>query len=239
VTTLLLRLAAPLQSWGVSSRFARRTTEAAPSKSGVIGLLAAAQGRRRTDPIEDLLELRFAVRVDQPGRALRDFQTAHTLDGQKAMPLTQRYYLSDAVFVGGLEGDPELVETLAEAIVRPRFPLYLGRRSCPPTPPLTLLTRGLPLWDALKEERWHAAEWHARQHRDATARLDVLADDGVIPADAVHTVQTVRDAPESFSPERRSYLWRTVSQGSVVVKNPHARTARSLPHDPLSLLEVD
>lgn len=238
MTTLLLRLAAPMQSWGVASRFSRRTTEGAPSKSGVVGLLAAAEGRRRTDPIEDLLQLRFAVRVDQPGRALRDFQTAHTLDGRKAMPLTQRYYLSDAVFVGGVEGDAELVESLAEAIVRPRFPLYLGRRSCPPTPPLTLLTRHLPLWEALKAERWHASAWHARLHRAATARLRVLADEGVIPVELVNTVETVRDAPESFSPERRSYLWRSVSHGSVTVENPQARSEPSLPHDPMSVLEV-
>lgn len=38
MTALLLRLAGPLQSWGTSSRFTRRATDRAPSKSGVIGL---------------------------------------------------------------------------------------------------------------------------------------------------------------------------------------------------------
>ena len=42
---LVLRLAGPLQSWGSSSRFTRRSTEAFPTKSGIVGLLAAAQGR--------------------------------------------------------------------------------------------------------------------------------------------------------------------------------------------------
>jgi len=51
-----------MQSWGVESRFVRRTTSPHPSKSGVIGLLAAAQGRRRTDPVEDLLQVSFGVR---------------------------------------------------------------------------------------------------------------------------------------------------------------------------------
>ena len=46
------------------------------SKSAVIGLLAAAEGRRRTDSIEHLLDLRFAVRTEQAGRVERDFQTA-------------------------------------------------------------------------------------------------------------------------------------------------------------------
>lgn len=47
MTVLLLRLAGPLQSWGSAARFARRGTENAPTKSGVLGLLAAAEGRPR------------------------------------------------------------------------------------------------------------------------------------------------------------------------------------------------
>ena len=76
MTALLLRLAAPMQSWGTTSRFNRRSTDRAPSKSGIIGLLAAAQGRRRTDPLEELLGLRLAVRTEQAGTVERDFQTA-------------------------------------------------------------------------------------------------------------------------------------------------------------------
>ena len=71
MTVLLLRLAGPLQAWGVKSRFTVRSTELAPTRSGIIGMLSAAIGRRRTDPIEDLLSLRFGVRKDQPGRVIR------------------------------------------------------------------------------------------------------------------------------------------------------------------------
>ncbi|HLU98199.1 MAG TPA: CRISPR-associated protein Cas5, partial [Thermobifida alba] len=39
MSVLALLLAGPLQAWGASARFARRTTEHAPTKSGVIGLL--------------------------------------------------------------------------------------------------------------------------------------------------------------------------------------------------------
>ena len=74
--TLLLRLAAPLQSWGEDSKFETRRTRREPTKSGVIGLLAAALGRRRYEPLDDLRGLRFAVRVDQEGELLRDFHTA-------------------------------------------------------------------------------------------------------------------------------------------------------------------
>ena len=135
MTVLLLRLAGPLQAWGVKSRFTVRSTELAPTRSGIIGMLSAAIGRRRTDPIEDLLSLRFGVRKDQPGRVIRDFHTARSLDGKDSMPLSNRYYLADAVFLAGIEGDRPLLEGIDEALHHPAFPLYLGRRSCPPTPP--------------------------------------------------------------------------------------------------------
>lgn len=44
MSTLLMRLAGPLQSWGTTSRFDQRDTGKEPSKSGVIGLMAAALG---------------------------------------------------------------------------------------------------------------------------------------------------------------------------------------------------
>ena len=112
MTVLLLRLAGPLQSWGVKSRFTVRATELAPTKSGIIGMLAAAVGRRRTDPIEDLLSLRFGVHKDQPGRVIRDFHTARTLDGKTSMPLSERYYLADAVFLAGIEASSSSFLTL-------------------------------------------------------------------------------------------------------------------------------
>ena len=76
MSTLLLRLAAPIQSWGNDSRFEVRRTGKEPTKSGVIGLLAAALGRSRADSLDDLCSLRFGVRVDQEGQLLRDFHTA-------------------------------------------------------------------------------------------------------------------------------------------------------------------
>ena len=67
MATLLLRLAAPLQSWGMDSKFETRKTNREPTKSGIIGLLSAALGLRRdeTEKIEKLNQLRFAVRVDR------------------------------------------------------------------------------------------------------------------------------------------------------------------------------
>jgi len=50
---LPLLLDGPLQSWGFASRFQRRTTGLYPTKSGVIGLLAAAMGLAKGSREED------------------------------------------------------------------------------------------------------------------------------------------------------------------------------------------
>jgi CRISPR system Cascade subunit CasD len=75
--TLLIRLAAPMQAWGVQSHGENRDTALEPSKSGVIGLLCAALGRDRADALDDLCALRMGVRVDREGRLQSDYQTIH------------------------------------------------------------------------------------------------------------------------------------------------------------------
>lgn len=78
MAVLLLRLAAPLQSWGADSKFETRRTNREPTKSGVIGMLAAAVGLRRdrTAELETLNKLRFGVRIDREGELLVDFHMA-------------------------------------------------------------------------------------------------------------------------------------------------------------------
>ena len=229
--TLLLRLAGPLQSWGDSSRFTRRETRTAPTKSGVLGLLAAAQGRRRTDEIEDLVELRFGVRVDQPGRLVRDFQTAirWTSAKRESMPLSYRYYLADAVFVTAVEGERGLVEGLDEAVRAPAFPLYLGRRSCPPALPVSMGVVDSPLETALREAEWQAATWYRKTLTRGQVPLEVIADvrageteGGAVDARGAREV--VRDVPASWDPRRREYLWREVAHlDPVPVENALGR----------------
>ena len=63
MATLLLRLAAPLQSWGSSSKFEIRATEKMPTKSGVVGMLAAALGWKRDADLSSLSKLKFGVRA--------------------------------------------------------------------------------------------------------------------------------------------------------------------------------
>lgn len=138
--TLLIPLVGPLQSWSVDARFGERLTAQEPSKSGVIGLVCAALGRDRAEPIDDIAALRFGVRIDRPGILIRDYHTA--LDVASAgtrevgTVLSNRWYLSDAAFLAGLEGDPVLLTRIFEALADPVWPVFLGRKSCPPAVPL-------------------------------------------------------------------------------------------------------
>jgi CRISPR system Cascade subunit CasD len=153
MSTLLLRFAGPLQSWGVGDKFERRGTERAPTKSAVIGMIAAALGRRRNESIADLIPLRFGVRIDQAGTLLRDYHTASHPTEEKRKYITNRYYLADAIFLVGLEGEEPMLTQIDEAIRRPAFPLFLGRRSCPPEGQMSLGIRiGVGLIDALTGE---------------------------------------------------------------------------------------
>ncbi|MGW3118487.1 type I-E CRISPR-associated protein Cas5/CasD [Streptomyces sp. NPDC001107] len=88
---LLVRLAGPLQSWGLTGRFARRDTHTRPTKSGVIGLCAAALGLAREEPLGELAEVLFGVRADRPGTPLRDYHTV----GGGTYPLRPRDLLTD------------------------------------------------------------------------------------------------------------------------------------------------
>lgn len=130
MATLLLRLAAPLQAWGADSKFETRKTGREPTKSGVIGLLAAALGLRR-DEHEALLRLtglRFGVRVEREGQLLVDYHTAKTQD-EKTSYVTYRHYLQDAVFLAGIEStDTALLQQLQQAL-QAEPPLCPGRQS--------------------------------------------------------------------------------------------------------------
>ncbi|MFI8792954.1 type I-E CRISPR-associated protein Cas5/CasD [Streptomyces sp. NPDC055105] len=89
--TLLARLTGPLQAWGVLSRFDRRDTHTHPTKSGFIGMLAAALGHDRADDVTHLTALRYGVRIDQPGTIVTDYHTV----GSGTYPLRPRDLLTD------------------------------------------------------------------------------------------------------------------------------------------------
>ncbi len=171
--TLLLRLVGPMQSWGTTSRFDQRDTGKEPSKSGVIGLLAAALGidRENWTDLEPLTRLSMGVRHDRPGVPKRDYQTAGCAatdtiikaDGSPSKDgvVSQRFYLADAAFLVGLEwGDSSLLDRIRAALHDPAWPLALGRKSYVPSEPIWI-ENGLqdaPLRDALARWPWIATQ---------------------------------------------------------------------------------
>lgn len=267
--TLVLRLAGPLQSWGVRSRFNRRETAGEPTKSGIVGLLAAALGRSRQDAIVDLVGLPVGVRTDQVGSLLRDFHTVSDYRGEplrsasvnrrgvqkptapaKFTYLTERFYLQDAVFVAAVGGSQELVLALRDALRRPGFPLYLGRRGCPPTQPLMLMEdedegrgaasgfwNGDPL-SVLKRVPWQATA----EHRRLLERREVVPMSVELPVtlDSPDGESVASDVPQSFDPKGREFvsrrvrhLWVRVPTGFEDAVDPDATFAD---HDPFALL---
>lgn len=210
-----MRLAGPMQSWGHDSRYSHRSTAPEPTKSGVLGMLAAAQGRRRSDPVADLVDLRFGVRSDQPGRLLEDFQTAHSSKTGRAMPLTTRQYLADAVFVAGVEGDSAFLEELNRALHSPQYALFLGRRAFAPSGSLSLGIVDDTLQGALRSYPWVASDWFRRRQRQRPFMAPVSVDsrgwENSLDRDS-HRVHEdrVQDVPVSWDIRHRQYAWRPV-----------------------------
>lgn len=174
MSTLLLRLVGPMQSWGTTSRFDQRDTGKEPSKSGVIGLLAAALGidRETWTDLEPLTHLSMGVRHDRPGVPKRDYQTAGCAaadtiikaDGKQAKDggvVSQRHYLADACFLVGLEGkDVTLLEKIHAALQNPFWTLALGRKSYVPSEPVWMADglQDAPLVDVLARWPWIASQ---------------------------------------------------------------------------------
>jgi len=135
-----------MQSWGTTSRFNERDTGKEPSKSGVVGLLAAAMGidRENWTDLEPLTRLRMGVRHDRLGTPKQDYQTAGCAtedtiikaDGKPSKDgiVSHRHYLADAAFLVGLEADDRsLLEKVHACLQNPVWLLSLGRKSYVPS----------------------------------------------------------------------------------------------------------
>ncbi len=229
---LLLHLAGPLQSWGERSQFNERDTAPFPTRSGVIGLLASALGRRRDQPIDDLARLSLTVRTDRPGVLLRDLHTVGgglrgkdtvtTADGKKrsgatATLLSHRYYLADAAFtaaVTGSQADAALLRECADALREPKWPPYLGRRSCPPEGPLLIGLLDQPLRHlvdlplASRARSGDGASVRVVFHGDQPLDRLFTADAGSASSDGASPAGQINDDPLDFHPRTRAYRAR-------------------------------
>ncbi len=160
---LMMNLIGGLASFGGVAPGGVRDTEREATRSALLGLCAAALGLRR-DEVERQREwanaLQFAVRVDAGAQLMRDYHTAQapvesalkgrprqTRRDELRVPkddlntvLSDRYYYANYVATVGIHsGAAQRLDELAAALRRPKFVLYLGRKSCPLAWPLSPL----------------------------------------------------------------------------------------------------
>lgn len=156
---LMLRLRGVMQAWGGHTYEDYRPSHNFPTRSGIEGLLAACLGLEREDHAAQstLAEsFVFAVRADEilaPGmeqpltmRKTTDFHTvmeARKVDGKanKNPVISRREYLCDRQFTMALQFKADAafsLEQVAEAVRRPYYTPFLGRRSCVLSAPLFL-----------------------------------------------------------------------------------------------------
>lgn len=213
--TLTINLTAPLQSYGNEATFSRRTSNDYPTKSVVIGMVAAALGYRRTDErILALNDLDFAVRVDQVGKMLTDYQTVEWKKDTRKV--TYRDYLQDAVFVVALgSSDEQFIDEIKVALRHPRFPLFLGRRSNAPAGVLKIQEfLDMPPVAVLRSLTWQAADWYQRRSQHQT--IEIIADANLIP-DGRSAM--VKDRVVSFDQRHRSHSYRAVAKIRVALSD--------------------
>ena len=147
----------PMVSWGTENAGnVVRDTASRPTKSAIMGLVAASMGIRRAEParLEALAEdLSMACLTLAEGETLTDLHTvaAGKLPAQCATPrtrreqletmerggiLTRRHYRTSAFYVMALTGADRLVEEVRTALRYPKFQPALGRKSCMPSLPM-------------------------------------------------------------------------------------------------------
>lgn len=251
--TIFLRFEGPLQAWGDTSKFVIRRSMDSPTKSGVLGLICCAMGLSRPearDKLPALNALAMGVRIDRPGTRWWDYHTVGAktgimrADGKEPKKtastgeyetlITRREYLADASFLVVLQGDAVWIATVAEALRSPKWPLYLGRKSCPPSVPVFAQPRKGETWtnpmavDGDIEAALQIMPWHPRyaddaprdQHGKRSENIELPCliewrkrnDKDIAPLDA----EVWYDVPFSFDPP--VHHPRLVRRGQVAVK---------------------
>lgn len=150
---ILFRLEAPLAAFGDLAVGERRGSHRRPSHSAIAGLVAAALGLGRDSPGLEALAGGFllAVRTDEIGSPLADFHTAQTPPQKRGRTyatrrkelavkddlgtiISRRDYWTDAAFTVLLwpgEGLAYTPQAIADALNRPVYAPFAGRRACP------------------------------------------------------------------------------------------------------------
>lgn len=231
MSTLVLRYAAPLMSFGHSARFDRRATATTPTVSAIQGMVAAAAGIGRAQTWPNwIASIHLAFRIERRGRMLSDYHTVNepparryrhlsdrdrkrvrvlaNADGGRASFenfVTHRSYVADASFLVTIE-DPD--RRIHEALDDPKWALYAGRKSCPLTDPFVLGRH-----DGTAEEALAAVPTVDRTDGVRTAQREAIVFLRP-PSDAA--VEERNDRATGFRRYRPQQRWHTTVSAPVV-----------------------
>lgn len=141
--TLILKTEG-LSAYGLQTFDVHRRVNHFPTRSAIIGLLAAALGitRKEHDKLYELSEnVSVAVQVNEPGQKIVDYHTVQNFRSpmgkiQQGTKPTYREYWCDSEHTFAICANDDLANSLFDAVKSPRFTLFQGRKSCPLTRPL-------------------------------------------------------------------------------------------------------
>lgn len=155
---------APLQSWGASSKFQYRETNAFPTKSALVGLIAGAlgidkHGSSEASELQPIADLKLTVvRIEKGQPTPTRFTDFHTVGGgydkkatlweKMSIPkkasgapfgtvITRRSYLTDAKFIAIWEGNAATINQVKAALLDPVWGVWFGRKTCLPASPMS------------------------------------------------------------------------------------------------------
>lgn len=237
---LALYLRAPLQSWGASSKFGDRGTIDAPTRSGLLGMIAAACGIDKNDEANDhewlarAEKLSLTILAFRRGDRMTDYHTVGarydkddpwqrrmipvTADGKpRGTDLTHRDYLMDSVFGAVISGEDRFVAEMAAGLANPVWGVWFGRKSCIPTEPI--LVGAFDSDEAARkalDARLRASLERGRG-KIAGKREDEAIKFDLVEAATDEAEETLLDVPVSF--KRREF---------------HARRIRREIHEPIA-----
>lgn len=141
--TLILKTEG-LSAYGLQTFDVQRRANHFPTRSAIVGILAAALGitRKEQQALYELSEkITTAVQVNQAGEKMMDYHTVQNFrspDGkiQKGTKPTYREYWCDSEHTFAISAEPALISKLEAAVKAPKFTLFQGRKCCPLTRPL-------------------------------------------------------------------------------------------------------
>ena len=200
INHLIFQIYAPFTSWGEPAVGEVRHSNIIPSRSALLGLVSAALGIRRDDNQIDHFNqhYHFAIRPFIANNSwFRDFHTVQAPRANKKQVwytrfdeirqnpleletlLSQREYYNDVYYqivMTETENAPYSLEQIQQALLKPVFPLYAGRKNSPLSLPLSPILYQGTLREAFSFADKHYQECH-RQDPVIDKLLKGIADE--------------------------------------------------------------